>query len=102
MKCKYLLIYVFAIILAVSIPTIIKINNNHYEKLYKVIENEIIYSATLCIRDNICKENKITLKTLYDNKYMEKQVDPKTQEYYNEQYYVEKNNDTLRLVKNPL
>ena len=52
---------------------------NHFAKEYKVVNNKILESAKECFLKNDC-EGIITLKDLYDKKYLDIQVDPKTKE----------------------
>ena len=62
--------------------------NEHNDKLITVKEKEIIEKAKTCINEKKCLTEKITLKTLYDLGYLEKQVNPITKEYYNEESYI--------------
>ena len=59
------------------------IHGNTYEdKLYNVLYSEIKYAAKDCYLKKECK-SKITLKELYEKKYLETQFDPITKEELN-------------------
>ena len=79
---------IIIIILIITIPTIYKVLSMHHDNLYKVVEDKIIEKAKNCYNDGICLNENITLKELYDHKYLEKMSDPVTKEYYNENSYV--------------
>ena len=87
-------ITIVAIILIILIPTVYNIIKTHNDRLIKVTEKRIEEAAKDCYLKDICKDNKITLKVLYDNKYLEKESNPITKEYYNEESYVLVKNDT--------
>ena len=76
----YLFIIILIILLLVGAY---KNLNNHYDKEYLVINKKILESASKCYLDNVCKDD-ITIKDLYDNNYLEKQIDPKTKENIND------------------
>ena len=87
-------ITIVAIILIILIPTVYNIIKKHNDRLIKVTEKRIEEAAKDCYLKDICKDNKITLKVLYDNKYLEKESNPITKEYYNEESYVLVKNGT--------
>ena len=100
MKNSYIVyITIIALVLIISIPTAYTVYKNHNDKLYEVVYNEIEYAAKKCYYDGICKDEKTKLKYLYDNKYLEKQSDPITKEYYSEDSYVLKDNKTFKFVE---
>ena len=92
-------ITLIAIALIVAIPTTYTVIKNHHEKLLKVTYGEIEYAAKKCYFDEICKEDKTTLKTLYDNKYLEKQSNPVTKEFFNEESYVKRTGRNFKFVE---
>ena len=53
--------------------------NNHHNKEYLVVNKKILEAAKKCYKEDVC-ENNITLKYLYDNKYLSVQIDPITKE----------------------
>jgi len=61
---------------------------NHQKKEYLVINNRILESAKKCYLNNDC-DGKITLKVLYEKKYLEIQVDPNTKENMKEDICIE-------------
>ena len=85
---------IISILLIISIPTVYNIIKKHNDRLIMVTEKRIEEAAKDCYLKDICKDNKITLKVLYDNKYLEKESNPITKEYYNEDSYVLVKNDT--------
>ena len=95
-------ITIVAIILIILIPTVYNIIKKHNDRLIKGTENRIEEAAKDCYLKDICKDNKITLKVLYDNKYLEKESNPITKEYYNEESYVLVKNNTyiFKEIKN--
>ncbi len=95
-------ITIVAIILIILIPTVYNIIKTHNDRLIKVTEKRIEEAAKDCYLKDICKDNKITLKVLYDNKYLEKESNPITKEYYNEESYVLVKNNTyiFKEIKN--
>ena len=95
-------ITIVAIILIILIPTVYNMIKTHNDRLIKVTEKRIEEAAKDCYLKDICKDNKITLKVLYDNKYLEKESNPITKEYYNEESYVLVKNNTyiFKEIKN--
>ncbi len=85
-------------ILIILIPTIININNIHDEKLVLVTEKRIIESAIKCQKEDLCTDEKITLKQLYEFNLLEKEADPITKMYYSEDSYVIKKEDTYEFI----
>lgn len=74
--------------------TTYKIISYHNEKVNLVESKYIIETAKKCINEHKCKDNtNITLKELYDLKYLDKQVNGITKEYYNESSYVKYSNN---------
>lgn len=78
----------FAIAILITVPTIIKVESKRTENEYLVVSNDIIEKANRCYYDKKCLENKITLKELIEYKYIEKIVNPKTEEYFSDESYV--------------
>ena len=89
---------IIIIILIIAIPTTYKVIKNHNQNLYKVVEDKIVEKAKKCYYDKKCLEDKITLKELYKNKYLDKVSDPISKEYYNENSYVEIKNNKYKFV----
>ena len=93
-------ILVIGIFLIIGIPTIYKVVQHHKNAVYEVNEKLIIEKAKECYYKKECTENKVTLKELYDKKYItDTIVDPKSKEEYNELSYVliEKEKSTFYL-----
>lgn len=68
--------------------TTYKVINKHNTKLLHVKSEYIIEQAKNCFNEKKCTGTKVTLKTLYELDYLDKQVNPVTKEYYNEEDYV--------------
>lgn len=85
---------IISILLIISIPTVYNIIKKHNYRLIMVTEKRIEEAAKDCYLKDICKDNKITLKVLYDNNYLKKESNPITKEYYNENSYVLVKNNT--------
>ena len=65
-----------------------KVVKTHQDKLILVEEKYIIEKAKECINEKKCNEEKVTLKELYTLEYLDKQSNPVTKKYYNEDSYV--------------
>lgn len=79
------IIIIFGLVIGV---TSFKVVDNHNDKLLLVEEKYIIEKAKECKMEKKCNNDNITLKELYDLKYLEKQVNPVSKEYYNLDAYV--------------
>lgn len=84
MKKSELILLTIAIIFAiVFIPGIIQIQKEHNEKLVTVTERRIIEAAILCIKNQECTDDSITLNELYKLNYLENsESNPLTKEVY--------------------
>lgn len=94
-------ITITAIVLIISIPTIYTIVKKYNDRLITVTHKRIEEAARECYLKNICLDDKITLKQLYDNKYLEKESNPITKEYYTEESYVERKDKTFNFIEVP-
>ena len=91
MNINKIIIYitVIASVIMIAFPTLYKVIKDNHNKLYIVNHKYIIEAAENCYYNDDCKNNKITLKELYDKKYLEKGItDPVTKELYSEDSYV--------------
>ena len=79
------IIIIFGLVIGV---TSFKVVNKHNDKLLLVEEKYIIEKAKECKMEKKCNNDNITLKQLYDLKYLEKQVNPVSKEYYSLDAYV--------------
>lgn len=68
----------------ILVPTLYKVITNHRERLLLVTTKRIEEAALLCYREESCKTEEISLKELYEQGYLEKEYDPITKEYYDE------------------
>lgn len=78
--------------------TIFKVENVHNEKILLVESKLIIERAKDCINQKKCNNDIITLKELYENGFLERQVNRVTKEYYNEESYVTKKEDSYVFI----
>lgn len=86
MSKNKLIIYttIIALIIIIGCPTIYKVIKNHNTKLTTITEKRIVEAALKCWNENNCSNNEITLKELYEKDYLEREADPVTKKYYNE------------------
>lgn len=92
MNTNKIIIYITIIfvVLLISVPTIYKVINDNHEKLYLVTEKLIKESAERCVYEGVCKSSKVTLKELYEYRYIKDQLmDPVTKAIYKDSSYVE-------------
>ncbi len=87
-----------SILLILFIPTTYKVIKDHQNKLYAVVEKEIIEAAKNCWNKGVCEKDEITLKELYDLKYLKKQVDPITKKVYDYNSKIIKKNEKIELL----
>ena len=71
------------LIIVLTTVSIIRLNEEHEEKLIYSMETKIQYYAKRCYLENNCKDT-ITLKDLYDRKYLTQVVHPVTKEIVDE------------------
>ena len=95
---KIILIIFFAVLTLLAIFTIYKLNKRHEDKLYDVLYSEIKYAAKNCYLKKEC-ENNITLKELYEKKYLETQYDPITKEELNKKIKITIKDEKIEIVK---
>lgn len=76
-KISSIVVILLSIVLIAS--TIYKINKQHENKLYYVLNSRIEYASNRCYLEKKC-DSTFTLKDLYDNKYLETEYDPITKE----------------------
>ena len=81
-------ITIFISLLLILCPTIYKVINNHKKDLYDVTNKKVIEAAITCKNRQLCLNEKITLKELYDNKLLDTISDPITKQIYKDTSYV--------------
>lgn len=89
---------IIVIILIIFIPTTYQVVKKYQNNLYKVTNEKIIEAAKKCYFDDVCLEDVITLKFLYENNYLEKVSNPISKEYYNELSYVKRVDNKFSFV----
>ncbi len=90
-KINFLFIIISALIV-LFIAGAIKTLNNHHEKEYLVVNSKILQKAKECYLKGDCT-GEITLKDLYDKKYLDIQIDPVTKENMNDNTCIKYEND---------
>lgn len=83
-----ILLTLSCIFILIMIGTIIELNNIEKEKQYNYVVKQIESATIKCVRDKKCEMGKITMKKLIDEKYIEEQINPKTNEKINEKSYM--------------
>lgn len=78
------IISLIAIILIIGIPTAYKTSKIHKTRARMVTKKAIIEAAEKCHFDGKCQNSDITLKELYEFKYLDEQYDPITKKVYDE------------------
>ena len=86
-------------LIIIVIPTIYKVICNHYDNMYKVVNQKVIEAAKKCYYEENCTNDKITLKELYEMKYLDIVSDPISKENYSEEFYVEIKNNEFKFIK---
>lgn len=84
-----ILITFIGLIIIIVICTIVEIVDEKKNEKYDIVVNDITNASKECVKDKKCNEGKITLKELYDKKYLEKQTNPKTDKYFNKNSYID-------------
>ena len=95
---KLLTITLLSLLIIIIIFTIYKINKNHEKKLYNVLYSKIKYASNKCYLEEKC-QSEITLKDLYDNKYLEIQYDPISKEELDYNTIIKINKDKITIQK---
>lgn len=98
---KIIIIFsILVIMLLLFIPTTYKVIKNHNNNLTQVVENKIIEAVKKCYYEDNCKNEKVTLRELYELNYLEPISNPISKEFYNEDSYVEiKDNNFNFIIK---
>ncbi len=88
--------YIFiGLIIIILIVAFYKNINNHHKQEYKVVNKKILESAKKCYLKGDCT-GEITLKDLYDKKYLETQIDPVTKENMKENICIKYDNNEAK------
>ena len=91
------ILIILALILIV-VFTIYKLNKKHEDKLYDVLYSEIKYKANKCYLNKECGKT-ITLKELYEKKYLNTQYDPISKEELNSELKIIIKKDKITIKK---
>lgn len=89
------IVITFGVVIGV---TAFKVMSEHNRKVKIVEEKFIVEQAKKCFYDKKCNSDKATLQELYDNDYLDKQVNRVTKEYYNSASYVIKNGNDYEFI----
>ncbi len=95
-----ILIAAITMLLVIGIPTVVLVQKRHNEKLYNSMVLKINEAAKKCVDEEVCQDNKIFIKNLYDNNYLSKLVNPLTNEYISEDDYVIKKEGKYIFIEN--
>ena len=80
---------VIAIIIIITVPTFYKVVKENHRRLYVVNNKLVTEAAERCYYEGKCSDKKITLKELYQNKYLTDEIiDPVTKAVYNDASYI--------------
>lgn len=80
---------IIIIIAIIGGVTAYKVITSHNDKLMLVSVKRIEEAALKCYNEKKCLDTKITLSTLYEYEYLNREANPVTKEYYNEESYIE-------------
>ncbi len=78
--------------------TTYKVVTKHQKNLLLVSEKRIVEAAKKCQWEEKCPQDKVLLKELYANNYLEQEINPLTKEIYNDNSYVLKKEDTYQFI----
>ncbi len=93
------LIYVFLGVLIILFGlAAYKSLEKHHEKEYQVLNSRILESAKDCYLKEDCT-GEITIKDLYNKKYLDKQIDPVTKEDVDETICIKFENNEAKYCK---
>lgn len=94
---KFIMILFLIVLCILLIFTMYKLNKKHEEKLYNVLYSKIKYQANKCFLKKEC-ERDITLKELYEKKYLEIQYDPITKEELNKEIKIKILDKDIKII----
>ena len=86
---RIIILTIIIILLIIGGTTAYKVINKHHQELMLVSTKRIEEAALKCYNEKRCTDTKITLSLLYELKYLNREADPITKEYYNEDSYIE-------------
>lgn len=92
MNTNKIVIYItiLAIVIIIGCPTLYKVIKENHRKLYVVTNKLVTEAAERCFYESNCENSTITLKELYEKKYLKEEIiDPVTKIVYNETSYIE-------------
>lgn len=90
---------IIGIILIIAIPTYLKVNEQHQERLRLVAEKAILESAMECFNESVCSGTEVTIQELQEKGFMKEEiVNPKTKEYYPSSTRIQKNKNEYILI----
>ena len=94
-----IVISLIGIILIITLATVLKIKETDTQNKYQFIIDNFIFYSKKCIQEQKCNNNIVTIKELYDLGYIEKQINPKTNKYFNDKSYIKILNYDFVLVE---
>ena len=84
-----------ALIFIILIPTIYKLITDYHQDSYLVVEKKATEAAQKCWNDQVCLNESVTLKELYNNGYLETLVNPISKKIYDENSTIKKSNGKI-------
>lgn len=88
MKIKFFLPTLLIIIAMVLVPAYIEVSQEYKENLNLVFEKKVVETTFKCIKEGNCNYGNTSLSKLYSLNYLEKQYNPVTKAYYNDESYI--------------
>ena len=73
---------IIIILLMISIPTYINVRKDHEEKELSAVKKRISEAAKKCFLEEKCSGTTATLEDLYNNNYLDEQINPTNKKYY--------------------
>lgn len=87
------------IIVLITVSIIVRIYYIDIEKKYSFIEKNIIDATKKCILEEKCSGNIVILEELYNEKYIDIQINPKTKKEFNQKSYIKTLNYEFVVIK---
>ncbi|MBR1413961.1 MAG: hypothetical protein IJ574_04775 [Bacilli bacterium] len=79
---KYIYGTILLLITILIVSGGIVVKNRHENKMYVVVEKEILEAANKCKLDDVCNDSEVDLEYLYENNYLNEQINPVTKRKY--------------------
>ena len=97
-KFIYLTIALLIVVFVISGAVINE--HRHQNRLYLVVEKEILEAVNKCRLEKKCQDETVTLQFLYDNYYLVEQSNPITKKKYDSNLSINLNSNKITWLKN--